>query len=195
MISDVDHRFGHSEAPNKLITQFPEVQSVFGKVGKAETATDPAPLSMVETTVVLKPEERWRKIHQDRWYSGRAPEFLKKGLRKIWPEERPMKWEDLIDEMDRAVQIPSFANAWLFPIRTRIDMITTGVRTPVGIKVLGADLNTIEKIGVEMERALKDVPGTRSAFFEPVTGGYPAIYEIWKGFEVRRLANAEGVSG
>jgi Cu(I)/Ag(I) efflux system membrane protein CusA/SilA len=89
-----------------------------------------------------------------------------------------MKWEDLIDEMDRAVQIPSFANAWLFPIRTRIDMITTGVRTPVGIKVLGADLNTIEKIGVEMERALKDVPGTRSAFFERVTGGYYLDFQV-----------------
>ncbi len=163
---------------DKLIKQFPEVQSVFGKVGKAETSTDPAPLSMVETTVVLKPEEQWRKVRQDRWYSGLAPEFLKKGLRKVWPEEQPMKWEDLIDEMDRAVQIPSFANAWLFPIRTRIDMITTGVRTPVGIKVLGADLNIIEKIGVELERVLKEVPGTRSAFFERVTGGYYLDFQV-----------------
>ncbi len=163
---------------DKLIKQFPEVHSVFGKVGKAETSTDPAPLSMVETTVVLKPEEQWRKARQDRWYSRWAPEFMKKGLRKVWPEEKPMKWEDLIDEMDRSLQIPSYANAWLFPIRARIDMITTGVRTPVGIKVLGADLNTIEKIGVELERVLKEVPGTRSAFFERVTGGYYLDFQV-----------------
>lgn len=165
---------------DKLIKQFPEVQSVFGKIGKAETATDPAPLSMVETTIVLKPEGEWRKVHQMRWYSSWAPEFLKGILRKVWPEERPISWEELIDEMDRAVRIPSFANAWLFPIRTRIDMITTGIRTPVGVKVLGPDLNKIEEIGLEIEKVLQDVPGTRSAFFERVTGGY------YLDFQVRR---------
>ena len=163
---------------DKLIKRFPEVQSVFGKVGKAETSTDPAPLSMVETTVVLKPEDQWRKTYRDRWYSSWAPEFLKPGLRRFWPEERPIGWEDLIDEMDRSLQIPSFANAWLFPIRTRIDMITTGVRTPVGVKVLGADLGTIEKIGIELERVLREVPGTRSAFFERVTGGYYLDFQV-----------------
>ncbi|MGH8247008.1 MAG: efflux RND transporter permease subunit, partial [Gammaproteobacteria bacterium] len=115
-----------------------------------------------------------------RWYSDGAPEFLKKPLRKVWPEERPIAWEQLIEEMDKTVQIPSFANAWLFPIRTRIDMITTGIRTPVGIKVLGTDLSTIEKVGLEVESALKNVSGTRSAFFERVTGGY------YLDFEVRR---------
>ncbi|MBI3950363.1 MAG: efflux RND transporter permease subunit [Acidobacteria bacterium] len=163
---------------DKLIKQFPEVQSVFGKIGKADTSTDPAPLSMVETTVVLKPEKEWRRVREDRWYSNWAPEFLKKGLRKIWPEERPMKWEELIDEMDQAVQIPSFANAWLFPIRTRIDMITTGVRTPVGIKVLGPKLETIQEIGIQIEEALQRVPGTRSAFFERVTGGYYLDFQV-----------------
>ncbi len=165
---------------DKLIAQFPEVQSVFGKIGKAETATDPAPLSMVETTLVLKPESQWRKVRVERWYSGWAPEFLKPQLRRIWPEERSMTWEELVEEMDRAVQIPSFANAWLFPIRTRIDMITTGLRTPVGIKVLGTNLETIEKVGLELERVLHEVPGTRSAFFERVTGGY------YLDFQVRR---------
>jgi Cu(I)/Ag(I) efflux system membrane protein CusA/SilA len=165
---------------DKLIRQFPEVQSVFGKIGKAETSTDPAPLSMVETTVVLKPESQWRKACQGRWYSRWAPEFLKPGLRKLWSEERPLTWEELVEEMDRAVQIPSFPNAWLFPIRTRIDMIPTGVRTPVGVKVLGTDLETIEKIGVELEKVLQAVPGTRSAFFERVTGGY------YLDFQVRR---------
>jgi len=163
---------------NKLIKQFPEVQSVFGKIGKAETATDPAPLSMVETTVVLKPESEWQKVKQDRWYSSWAPEFLKAPLRKLWPEERPMPWDQLIAEMDQAVQIPSFANAWLFPIRTRIDMITTGVRTPVGVKVLGPKLETIEEVGLELEKVLQEVPGTRSAFFERVTGGYYLDFEV-----------------
>src|SRR5205823_3236392 len=101
---------------DKLLMQFPEVQSVFGKIGKAETATDPAPMSMVETTVVLKPESEWRKAHRDRWYSRRSPEFLKPTLRRIWPEDGPIGWEQLIEEMDHTIQIPTFANAWLFPI-------------------------------------------------------------------------------
>src|SRR5437867_2801628 len=120
---------------DKLLAQVPEVQSVFGKIGKSESATDPAPMSMVETTVVLKPETQWRKVHVERWYSKRAPEFLKRPLRRIWPEERPIAWEQLIAEMDKTVQIPAFSNAWLFPIRTRIDMVTTGIRTPVGVKI------------------------------------------------------------
>ena len=165
---------------DKLLMQFPEVQSVFGKIGKSETATDPAPMSMVETTVVLKPESEWRKAHRDRWYTGRVPEFLKPALRRFWPEDGPIDWEQLIGEMDRMVQIPSFANAWLFPIRTRIDMITTGIRTPVGLKVLGPNLETIVKIGLQLEQVLQGVPGTRSAFFERVTGGY------YLDFQVRR---------
>src|SRR3989441_632192 len=163
---------------DKLLTQFPEVQSVFGKIGKSETATDPAPMSMVETTVVLKPEATWRKVHTDRWYSSWAPEFLKRRLRRMWPDERPIPWEQLTEEMDKTVQIPSFANAWLFPIRTRIDMITTGIRTPVGIKVLGTNLETIEKIGLQLEKVLQRVPGTRSAFFERVTGGYYIDFQV-----------------
>ncbi len=156
---------------DKLLKQFPEVQSVFGKVGKAETATDPAPLSMVETTVVLKPESQWRTKPLPRWYSSWAPEGMKPSLRKIWPEHRPITWEELTDEMDKSVQLPSYANAWLFPTRTRIDMTTTGVRTPVGVKVLGPNLDTIQRIGLEVEKVLQQVPGTRSAFFERVTGG------------------------
>src|SRR5712692_5035561 len=156
---------------DKLLKEFPEVESVFGKVGKAETSTDPAPLSMVETTVVLKPEKEWRSRRVERWYSRWISQAFKPPLRWLWPEERRITWEELIDEMDRAVQIPSFANAWLFPVRTRIDMITTGVRTPVGVKVMGPDLDTIERLGLELEKALQRVPGTRSAFFERVTGG------------------------
>src|SRR5438876_3778485 len=96
---------------DKLLTQFPEVQSVFGKIGKSETATDPAPMSMVETTVVLKPEAAWRKVHTDRWYSSWAPESLKRRLRRMWPDERPIPWEQLTEAMDKPVQIPSFAKA------------------------------------------------------------------------------------
>jgi Cu(I)/Ag(I) efflux system membrane protein CusA/SilA len=165
---------------DKLLTQFPEVQSVFGKIGKSETATDPAPMSMVETTVVLKPEKEWRQTRRERWYSRWTPEFLKPPFRRIWPEHGPIGWEQLIEEMDHTIQIPTFANAWLFPIRTRIDMITTGIRTPVGIKVLGPDLEMIEKIGLQLEKVLQPIAGTRSAFFERVTGGY------YLDFQVRR---------
>jgi len=136
---------------DKLLRQVPEIQSVYGKIGKSETATDPAPLSMVETTLVLKPENQWRTEHKTRWYSSWEPSWIKAQLARWWPEDEPITWEALIEQLDRAVQIPSFANAWLFPIRTRIDMITTGIRTPVGIKVLGPDLDTIEKVGLQLE--------------------------------------------
>jgi len=163
---------------DKLIRQFPEIQSVYGKIGKSETATDPAPLSMVETTVIVKPESEWSKQHTPRWYSNWAPGWAKPALRRFWPEEQPIGWEALIEQLDRAVQIPSFANAWLFPIRTRIDMITTGIRTPVGVKVMGPKLETIEEIGLKVEQVLQGVAGTRSAFFERVTGGYYIDYQI-----------------
>src|SRR5260370_18087190 len=163
---------------DKLLRQCPEIQSVYGKIGKSETATDPAPLSMVETTVVLKPEGEWRKEHTRRWYSNWAPSWLKQQFARWWPEEQPISWEALIEQLDRAVQIPSFANAWLFPIRTRIDMITTGIRTPVGVKVMGPKLETIEESGLQVEKALEGVQGTRSAFFERVTGGYYIDYQI-----------------
>jgi Cu(I)/Ag(I) efflux system membrane protein CusA/SilA len=112
------------------------------------------------------------------------PDRLKPPFRWLWPEERRLGWEKLIEEMDRAVQVPSFANAWLFPVKTRIDMITTGIRTPVGVKVLGPDLDTIQTVGLALEKVLQAVPGTRSAFFERVTGGY------YLDFKVRRVEAA-----
>jgi len=163
---------------DKLLRRFPEVQSVYGKVGKSETATDPAPLNMVETTIVLKPESQWPTVRTGRWYSNWAPRRLKTALARFWPEEQPVSWESLIEQLDRTAQIPSFANAWLFPIRTRIDMITTGIRTPVGVKVMGPKLETIEDIGRQVEQVLQSVPGTRSAFFERVTGGYYIDYQV-----------------
>src|SRR5258708_2408644 len=135
---------------DKLLARVPEVESVFGKIGKSESATDPAPLSMVETTVVLKPESQRRTGHPAGCYARRAPDFLKPPLRRIWPETRPIAWEQLTAEMDKSVQVTAFSNAWLFPIRTRIDMVTTGIRTPVGVKILGTKLETIESAGLEV---------------------------------------------
>ncbi len=153
---------------DRILHGFPEVETVFGKAGRADTATDPAPFSMMETTVLLKPHDQWRE--KRRWYSGWAPRPLKAALRTAWPDR--ISSEELIAEMDAAMQIPGNSNAWTMPIRGRIDMLSTGVRTPVGIKVLGSDLTAIEGVAVAVERVLKRVPGTRSAFAERAAGGY-----------------------
>ena len=163
---------------DKIIRWFPEVETVFGKIGRAETSTDPAPLSMVENTITLKPEEEWRKIPQRRWYSSWAPEFVKKLLRPIWPDERTMSWDELTAEMNSMLKFPGVTNIWTMPIRNRTDMLTTGIRTPVGIKIFGKDLSVIEEIGKQIEAALRDVPGTISAYAERVTGGYYLDFNI-----------------
>jgi Cu(I)/Ag(I) efflux system membrane protein CusA/SilA len=160
------------QVQDKLIKEFPEVERVFGKTGKASTSTDPAPLDMMETTVLLKPEDQWRKTHVHRWYSDRAPEWLKSILRRAWPEERTITWEELRDQLDQRLQLPGVTNAWTMPIKARIDMLTTGIRTPVGIKIFGPDLNKIEEIGQRIETVLRQVPGTRSVYAERTTGGY-----------------------
>lgn len=129
---------------NRLIATIPEVETVHGKVGRAETATDPAPLTMVETTIQLKPEAEWRP---------------------------GMTMENIRDELDRTVQIPGVTNVWIQPIKNRIDMLATGIRTPVGVKISGADLNVITDIGIEVERAVSDIEGTASAYAERPVGG------------------------
>ncbi len=159
---------------DRILKTFPEVERVFGKAGRAETSTDPAPLSMMETTVVLKPESEWRA--RPRWYSSWAPEWLKKYLRRLWPDH--ISQDELINEMDAALRIPGTTNAWTMPIRNRIDMLTTGIRTPVGVKIYGADLNKIQEIGEEIERALAKVPGTRSVFAERTSGGYFLDFDL-----------------
>ena len=136
---------------DRMIRQFPEVHHVFGKIGRAETATDPAPLSMIETTIMLKPPEEWRP-----------------GL----------TIQDLIAEMDQAVKLPGVTNAWTMPIKTRIDMLSTGIKTPVGIKVAGPDLDTLQKLGEEIEGILQTEPGTLSVFAERVVGGNYLDFEI-----------------
>ena len=160
---------------DQMIRAIPEVESVFGKAGRAETSTDPAPFSMMETTVMLKPPSEWRFKKQ--WYSGWAPDWLKRYvLSKMAPEH--ISWEELIAEFDQTVRIPGVTNAWTMPIKARIDMLSTGVRTPIGIKILGPDLGEIEKIGARLETLLRNVPGTRSVFAERVAGGYFLDFDL-----------------
>jgi Cu(I)/Ag(I) efflux system membrane protein CusA/SilA len=152
---------------DRILRLFPEVESVFGKAGRAETSTDPAPFSMMETTVVLRPHDQWRR--KPRWYSD-WPEWSHGLFRPIWSDR--ISTEELISEMDRALQFPGVVNAWTMPIRARIDMLSTGVRTPVGIKIQGADLQEIERLGIHLEMIMNSVPGTRSVFAERTGGGY-----------------------
>ncbi|KFB66527.1 CusA/CzcA family heavy metal efflux RND transporter [Candidatus Accumulibacter vicinus] len=133
------------QTQNKIIKSFPEVESVFGKAGRANTATDPAPTEMFETVINLKPESEWRP---------------------------GMTTDQLIAELDRALQFPGVANAWTMPIKARIDMLSTGIRTPIGIKVFGKDLDEMEKLAKAIETVVKAVPGTTSAFAERITGGF-----------------------
>jgi Cu(I)/Ag(I) efflux system membrane protein CusA/SilA len=136
---------------DKLIRTVPEVKTVFGKIGRAETATDPAPLTMIETVIQLKPEEEWRE---------------------------GMTIDDIRAELNQRVQLPGLTNAWVWPIKTRIDMLATGIKTPVGIKIAGPDLNVIQQIGRDIETVLKAVPGTASAFSERVAGGRYVTVDI-----------------
>ena len=136
---------------DRILKSFPEVESVFGKAGSSESATDPAPMEMMETLVALKPQSQW---------------------------PRGMTKDKLVDEMDKALRIPGVSNGWTMPIAGRIDMLTTGIRTPVGIKIFGPDLAVIEQIGKEIESAVKMIPGTRNVYAERVTGGYYFDFEI-----------------
>ena len=142
---------------DRILRDFPEVETVFGKVGRADTATDPAPLSMIETTILLKPESEWRP--------GMTPDRL-------------------IREMDDAIRFPGLTNAWTMPIKTRIDMLSTGIKTPVGVKLSGPDLRVLEDLGSRVEAVVRDVPGTRSAYSERAMGGN------YLNFSVRRDAIA-----
>jgi len=153
---------------DKIIRTFPEVERVFGKAGRAGTSTDPAPFTMMETTIMLKPELQWRE--RPRWYTSWAPGWMKKVLRPFWWDRITV--EDLKGEMNAALQLPGISNAWTMPIKGRLDMLSTGIRTPVGIKISGADLGTIERVALEAESVLQKVPGTRSVYAERVAGGY-----------------------
>ena len=158
---------------DRIIARFPEVERTFGKVGRAETATDPAPLSMLETTIMLKPESEWRTTSTQRFYSAWSHQFelIKKPLRIIWPEEQPISVATLTAELDKAIQFPGLTNAWTMPIKTRIDMLSTGIKTPVGIKIMGPDLQKLNDLGEQIEALIRGLPGTLTAFSERVVGG------------------------
>jgi Cu(I)/Ag(I) efflux system membrane protein CusA/SilA len=152
---------------DQLIRQFPEVEHVFGKAGRADSSTDIAPFSMVETTIKLKPREQWPE--KRRWYSA-LPGFTHGLFRWAWPDR--MSSDELAAAMDAKLRFAGIPNIWTQPIKNRIDMLSTGVRTPIGIKVLGADLKAIEGVAVAIERELKGLPGTRNVFAERASGGY-----------------------
>jgi len=156
------------QVTDRIIKQFPEVDRVLGKAGRAETPTDPAPLSMLETVITLKPREQWRPAPT--WYSSWAPGWLKLVFRHVTPDR--ITQAELVEQMNTALKLPGVSNSWTMPVRGRIDMLTTGMRTPVGIKVSGADLQTIERIGIRIESLLPSVRGTRGVFAERTGGGY-----------------------
>jgi Cu(I)/Ag(I) efflux system membrane protein CusA/SilA len=162
------------QVQDRVLKSFPEVERVYGKAGRAETSTDPAPFSMMETTVILKPDAEWRR--KERWYSAWAPGWLAGVFRSVWPDR--ISHDELVDEMDRALKIPGTTNAWTMPIKARLDMLSTGIRTPIGIKVFGSDLKEIERIGSEIEAAVRRIPATRSVYAERVAGGYFIDFDL-----------------
>jgi len=152
------------QTQDKILKSFPEVERVFGKAGRVESSTDPAPFSMMETTVILKSRNKWRKVP----IFGNFLPFIK----------RPVTFEELTALMDKDMQFPGVSNAWTMPIKARIDMLTTGVRTPIGIKIFGSDLKEIEKLGEHIEMVLKEVKGTRSIYAERTSGGYFVDFDL-----------------
>lgn len=198
---------------DKIIKRFPEVATVHGKIGRAETATDPAPLSMIETTIMLRPKVEYEMIQADRFFShwpqwakgpltwlwpetkkGKVvhewrkkpvdrffsnwPGWIKAPLAWVWPEKAYITMDDLAEDLDQAIQFPGLTNAWTMPIKTRIDMLSTGIKTPVGIKIMGADLDTLSRIGAKIEAVVRPIPGTQSVYSERVTGGNYLDFDI-----------------
>jgi copper/silver efflux system protein len=161
------------QVTDRIIKRFPEVEFVLGKAGRAETATDPAPLSMLETVVILKPKDQWRPAKT--WYSSWAPGWAKKIFRHITPDH--ISQDELIRQMNNALQVPGLSNSWTMPIKGRIEMLSTGLRTPVGLKISGGDLDVIEEVGAQVESVLSSVKGTRSVFAERTGSGYFLDFE------------------
>jgi Putative silver efflux pump len=153
------------QVTDRIIKSFPEVHHVFGKIGRAETSTDPAPFDMVETTIMLRDEKEWPKVD------------IKDASGNIVAHRRRTV-DELIEALNAAIQIPGLSNAWTMPIKTRIDMLATGIKTPVGIKVAGSDLPTLERIAAEIEAVVRQVPGTSSVFAERVMGGNYIEFDI-----------------
>jgi len=169
---------------DRAMSEFGEVASVFGKVGRADTGTDPAPFSMAETTVRLRPRAEWPRLARRRWYSGWAPAPLRRALGVLWPEATPRTTAELVEELDRAVRLPGWTSAWTAPARARMDMMATGVRTPVGVRIVSPDPKRLDTLGTTLRRIVERVPGTRSAVFESLGG------ETWLSFD----ADAEALA-
>ncbi len=178
------------QVQDRILREFPEVRSVFGKAGRADSPTDPAPLSMVETTVVLKPESEWRPVR--RWYSD-WPAPVRRVLSHFQPEH--LTWDELQAEMDAKLRLPGLPNIWTMPIRNRVDMLSTGIRTPVGVKVLGSDLAAIQRVGEELERVLQGVPGARSVVAERTAGGYYVDFDLKRDQLARYGLSVEDAQG
>jgi copper/silver efflux system protein len=164
---------------DKAVAAFPEVAQVFGKVGRANTATDPAPISMAETTIRLRPRTDWPTMLHARWYSSWAPDRLKRALGVLWPEQQPETKAELVDKLDRATRTPGWASAWSAPARARMDMMSTaGVRTPVGIRIVAASPERLDAVGAAVQKWIAQLPHARSAVFESLGG------EPWLQFQL-----------
>jgi len=174
------------QSQDRILKSFPEVRSVFGKAGRAETATDPAPLSMMETVVLLKPREEWRPVptRYDSW-----PNWTKPLCRRITQDR--LSTEELTRQMDEALRLPGVSNAWTMPVKNRIDMQSTGIRTALGLKIYGADVKQIEQIGQQVQGVLAGVPGTRSVFSEKTGTGYYLDVQLKRGQLARYGLNIE----
>ena len=169
------------QVTDRIIKQFPEVDRVLGKAGRAETPTDPAPLSMLETLITLKPKAEWRRV--ETWYSSWAPAWAAAVFRHVTPDH--ISQEELVSRLNQALAIPGVSNAWTMPIKARIDMLTTGIRTPLGLKISGDDLQKIEDIGTQIEALLPSVRETRNVFAERTGGGFFLDIE-WNRDELAR---------
>jgi copper/silver efflux system protein len=170
---------------DEILAKFPEVASVFGKVGRADTATDPAPYSMAETTIRLKPKSEWPLVPRHRWYSSWAPGWVKAPLGLIWSERTRETNAELVDKLDRASRLPGWTSAWTAPARARMDMMSTnGVRTPVAIRIVAATPERLNKLGGELQSWAEKLPGTRTAAFESLGG------EPWLTFQADPAALA-----
>jgi copper/silver efflux system protein len=163
-------------ALDKALASFPEVATVFGKVGRADSATDPAPYSMAEIILRLRPRTEWPASHHPRWYSAWAPPALRQALGWFWPEHRPPTSAELVERLDRAVRLPGWTPAWTAPVRARLDMMSTGVRTPVALRIVAPSVERLAVLGAAIRREVLRVPGTRSAILEAHGG------ETWPSF-------------
>jgi Cu(I)/Ag(I) efflux system membrane protein CusA/SilA len=169
---------GELAEQDRDIAVLPGVQAVFGKIGRSDSATDPAPFSMAETTIRLKPRGEWPRTTHARWYSSWAPEPVKRVLRRVWPERQPMTTDELVEHLDAHTVRPGWTNAWTAPVRARMDMMSTGVRTPVGVRVVAADPARLDVLGAAVEAAVRKVPGTRSAVYEGLGGERRLGFEL-----------------